>query len=298
MGKVKKGIILAGGAGSRLYPLTTFLTKQLQPVYDKPMIYYPLSTLIENGVSDICLISKADQLPLFQSILQDGSKFGIKIDYRDQPKPEGIAQAFLIAESFIKDENVALILGDNIFHSSSVFRPAFDHFSGGATIFAYHVHDPQRYGVVEFNQSGDAVSLEEKPVQPKSNYAIPGLYIYGHDVLRHTRELKPSARGELEITDLNLAYLREKALKVSRLPRGFAWLDAGTSSSLHEASSFVQTLEKRQGIKIGCPEEAAFRSGHIGRKRLAELVRAMPTCEYKDYLVKFEQEVETELFLP
>jgi len=298
MGKVKKGIILAGGEGSRLYPLTTFLTKQLQPVYDKPMIYYPLSTLIENGISDICLISKADQLPLFESILQDGSRIGIKIEYRKQPKPEGIAQAFLIAESFIQEESVALILGDNIFHSSTVFRDAFDHFSAGATIFAYQVHDPQRYGVVEFDPMGNPVSLEEKPARPKSNYAIPGLYIYDRDVVRHARDLKPSLRGELEITELNVAYLQGNALKVLRLPRGFAWLDAGTSSSLHEASSFVQTLEKRQGIKIGCPEEAALRSGLIGRKRLRELIQAMPACEYKDYLLKFEREIETELFIP
>ena len=298
MGTPKKGIILAGGAGSRLYPLTTFLTKQLQPVYDKPMIYYPLSTLIENGVSDICLISKADQLPLFDSILGDGKKFGVRIEYRDQPKPEGIAQAFLIAESFIGDEDVALILGDNIFHSSAVFAGAFRDFDAGACIFAYHVHDPQRYGVVTFDHSGMAVSLEEKPSKPKSSYAVPGLYLYDNRVVKMARVLKHSARGELEITDLNLAYLKKNALKVSRLPRGFAWLDAGTSSSLHEASSFVQTLEKRQGIKIGCPEEAAYRAGFIDRIRLCELILSMPSCEYKDYLVKFESEIDMGTIVP
>lgn len=294
MSKLKKGIVLAGGSGSRLYPLTTFLTKQLQPVYDKPMVYYPISTLIENGISEICLISKADQLPLFKSILGDGTKFGITIEYREQPKPEGIAQAFLLAETFIQDESVALILGDNIFHSSAVFREVFQSFEEGAAIFAYHVQNPQRYGVVEFDQAGNAVSLEEKPAKPKSNYAVPGLYLYDRQVVQLAKDLKPSARGELEITDLNLAYLRAKKLKVSRLPRGFAWLDAGTSSSLHEASSFVQTLEKRQGIKIGCPEEAAYRAGFIEKKKLCNLIHAMPDCEYKDYLLKLEQEIEAE----
>jgi len=298
VGNLKKGIILAGGAGSRLYPLTTFLTKQLQPVYDKPMIYYSLSTLIENGISDICLISKADQLPLFDSILGDGRKFGVRIEYRDQPKPGGIAQAFLIAESFIGQESVALILGDNIFHSSAVFAGAFRDFTAGACIFAYHVHDPQRYGVVTFDHDGRAISLEEKPAKPKSSYAVPGLYLYDREVVQRTRELRPSARGELEITDLNLAYLRQGTLKVSRLPRGFAWLDAGTSSSLHEASSFVQTLEKRQGIKIGCPEEAAYRAGFIDRKRLCDLILAMPSCEYKDYLVKIESEIDMGTVIP
>ena len=298
MAQLKKGIILAGGSGSRLYPLTTFLTKQLQPVYDKPMIYYPLSTLIENGISDICLISKADQLPLFDSILGDGSRFGVRIEYRDQPRPEGIAQAFLIAESFIGEESVALILGDNIFHSSAVFAGAFRDFDAGACIFAYHVHDPQRYGVVAFDHDGTAISLEEKPARPRSSYAVPGLYLYDRDVVKRTRELRASSRGELEITDLNLAYLRNNALKVSRLPRGFAWLDAGTSSSLHEASSFVQTLEKRQGIKIGCPEEAAYRAGFIDRRRLCDLILGMPACEYKDYLVKFEAEIDMGTVIP
>jgi glucose-1-phosphate thymidylyltransferase len=291
MAKIKKGIILAGGAGSRLYPLTAVVTKQLQPVYDKPMIYYPLSVLLEQGISEICLISKADQLPLFEQILGDGSKFGITIEYRGQPKPEGIAQAFLIAESFVAGQPVVLALGDNIFHSASAFASAFASFETGATIFAYRVINPGQYGVVEFDEDGNAVSLEEKPPQPKSNYVVPGLYLYDGSVVSLTRSLKPSRRGELEITDLNLLYLKQKNLKVSRLPRGFAWLDAGTSSSLHEASSFVQTLEKRQGIKIGCPEEAAYRAGLISEKRLGELVSAMPGCEYQDYLKKFLAEI-------
>jgi len=293
MAKIKKGIILAGGAGSRLYPLTAVVTKQLQPVYDKPMIYYPLSVLLEQGISEICLISKADQLPLFELVLGDGSKFGITIEYRAQPSPQGIAQAFLIAESFLAGEPVVLALGDNIFHGASAFASAFASFETGATIFAYHVINPGQYGVVEFDADGNAVSLEEKPAQPKSNYAVPGLYLYDGSVVDLTRSLKPSKRGELEITDLNLLYLKQKKLKVSRLPRGFAWLDAGTSSSLHEASSFVQTLEKRQGIKIGCPEEAAYRAGLISEKRLGELVAAMPVCEYRDYLQKFHADVRS-----
>lgn len=295
MAKIKKGIILAGGSGSRLYPLTAVVTKQLQPVYDKPMIYYPLSVLLEQGISEICLISKADQLPLFQLILGDGSKFGITLEYRPQPKPEGIAQAFLIAESFIAGDPVVLALGDNIFHGVSAFATAFSSFTEGATIFAYQVGNPTHYGVVEFDADGQAISLEEKPLQPKSNYAVPGLYLYDGNVVKMAKNLKPSRRGELEITELNLVYLQQKKLHVSRLPRGFAWLDAGTSSSLHEASSFVQTLEKRQGIKIGCPEESAYRAGLISEKRLEELVQAMPTCEYQDYLKKFLLEIRSGL---
>jgi glucose-1-phosphate thymidylyltransferase len=295
MAKIKKGIILAGGSGSRLYPLTAVITKQLQPVYDKPMIYYPLSVLLEQGISEICLISKADQLPLFELILGDGSKFGVTIEYRPQARPEGIAQAFLIAESFVGGEPVVLALGDNIFHSASAFAPAFASFEAGATIFAYHVYNPGQYGVVAFDGDGNAVSLEEKPAQPKSNYAVPGLYLYDGSVVSMVRSLKPSRRGELEITDLNLLYLQQKKLKVSRLPRGFAWLDAGTSSSLHEASSFVQTLEKRQGIKIGCPEEAAFRAGLISEIRLGQLVEAMPECEYRGYLKKFLADIHSSL---
>jgi len=279
-----KGIILAGGAGSRLYPLTLVASKQLQPVYDKPMVYYPLTTLIEGGIRELCLISTPHDLPRFRQLLGDGSRFGLRIDYREQAKPEGIAQAFLIAESFIGQDNVTLILGDNIFYGGDTFSRAFAEFREGATIFGYHVNDPERYGVVEFDANGQAVSIEEKPQQPKSNYAVPGLYLYDNTVVATTKALKPSARGELEITDLNMAYLRRSQLRVSRLSRGFAWLDAGTSSSLHEASAYVQTIEKRAGIKIGCPEEAAFRSGFLNLPQLEQLTNQTPRCEYRTYL--------------
>jgi len=279
-----KGIILAGGAGSRLFPLTLVASKQLQPVYDKPMVYYPLTTLIEGGVREFCLISTPHDLPRFRQLLGDGSAWGLSIDYREQPKPQGIAQAFLIAESFIGKEAVTLILGDNIFYGGDGFQRAFADFKGGATIFGYHVNDPERYGVVEFDTEGQALSIEEKPAQPKSNYAVPGLYIYDNSVVSITRNLKPSARGELEITDVNVEYLRRGQLRVHRLTRGFAWLDAGTSSSLHEASAYVQTIEKRQGVKIGCPEEAAFRQGFLSMPLLQTLTSKLPNCEYRSYL--------------
>ena len=279
-----KGIILAGGAGSRLYPLTLVASKQLQPVYDKPMVYYPLTTLIEGGIRELCLISTPHDLPRFQQLLGDGSQFGLNIEYREQARPAGIAQAFLIAESFIGQDAVTLILGDNIFYGGDPFHRAFAEFKTGATIFGYHVNDPERYGVVEFDADGKAVSIEEKPKSPKSNYAVPGFYIFDNEVVATTRAMKPSARGELEITDVNVAYLRRGALRVQRLSRGFAWLDAGTSSSLHDASAYVQTIEKRAGIKIGCPEEAAFRQGFISLVQLDELVGKMPHCEYRDYL--------------
>ncbi len=279
-----KGIILAGGAGSRLYPLTLVASKQLQPVYDKPMVYYPLTTLIEGGIRELCLISTPHDLPRFKQLIGDGGRFGVSIEYREQSKPEGIAQAFLIAESFVARDNVALILGDNIFYGSDVFYRQFAEFKSGATIFGYHVHDPERYGVVEFDAKGRAISIEEKPKQPKSDYAIPGLYIYDGEVTAIAKSLKPSSRGELEITDVNLAYLRRGQLHVHRLSRGFAWLDAGTSSSLHDASAYVQTIEKRAGIKIGCPEEAAFRGGFLKLALLEELTGKMPNCEYRAYL--------------
>lgn len=279
-----KGIILAGGAGSRLYPLTLVASKQLQPVYDKPMVYYPLTTLIEGGIRELCLISTPHDLPRFKQLLGDGSRFGVTIDYREQEKPAGIAQAFLIAESFIGQDAVTLILGDNIFYGGDTFQRAFSDFKSGATIFGYHVNDPERYGVVEFDATGKAVSIEEKPKSPKSNYAVPGLYIYDNEVVAITKNLKPSARGELEITAVNVEYLRRGTLRVQRLNRGFAWLDAGTSSSLHEASAYVQTIEKRAGIKIGCPEEAAFRSGIVSLAQLEAIVGAMPNCEYREYL--------------
>ena len=279
-----KGIILAGGAGSRLYPLTLVASKQLQPVFDKPMVYYPLTTLIEGGIRDICLISTPQDLPRFRQLLGDGSRFGLTIDYREQAKPEGIAQAFLIAESFIGQDAVALILGDNVFYGGDTFQRAFAEFKSGATIFGYHVNDPERYGVVEFDAQGKAVSIEEKPKSPKSNFAVPGLYIYDNEVIRITKALKPSARGELEITAVNVEYLRRGTLHVQRLARGFAWLDAGTSSSLHDASAYVQTIEKRAGIKIGCPEEAAFRQGFVSLSQLEDIVGKIPNCEYRAYL--------------
>jgi glucose-1-phosphate thymidylyltransferase len=279
-----KGIILAGGAGSRLYPLTLVASKQLQPVYDKPMVYYPLTTLIEGGIREFCLISTPHDLPRFRQLLGDGSAWGISIEYREQSKPEGIAQAFRIAESFIGSDPVTLILGDNIFYGGDTFQRAFSEFRTGATIFGYHVQDPERYGVVEFDAQGRALSIEEKPKQPRSNHAVPGLYLYDNSIVQIARDLKPSARGELEITDVNVEYLRRGHLRVVRLTRGFAWLDAGTSSSLHEASAYVQTIEKRQGIKVGCPEEAAFRRGFLSLDGLISLTERLPRCEYRSYL--------------
>ena len=279
-----KGIILAGGAGSRLFPLTLVASKQLQPVFDKPMVYYPLTTLIEGGIREFCLISTPHDLPRFSQLLGDGAAWGLKIEYREQPRPEGIAQAFLIAESFIGKDAVTLILGDNVFYGADSFHSAFAAFKTGAVIFGYHVNDPERYGVVEFDLHGQPISIEEKPKQPKSNYAIPGLYIYDNEVVSITRNLKPSARGELEITDVNAEYLRRGRLRVHRLSRGFAWLDAGTSTSLHEASAYVQTIEKRQGVKIGCPEEAAFRQGFLSLPQLQALSGRLPNCEYRAYL--------------
>jgi glucose-1-phosphate thymidylyltransferase len=286
-----KGIILAGGAGSRLFPLTLVASKQLQPVYDKPMVYYPLTTLIEVGVREFCLISTPQDLPRFRQLLGDGSAWGLAIDYREQARPEGIAQSFLIAESFIGSDAVTLILGDNVFYGGDSFHRAFADFKDGATIFGYHVNDPERYGVVEFDASGHAISIEEKPKTPRSNFAVPGLYIYDNTVVAITRNLKPSARGELEITDVNLEYLRRGRLRVHRLARGFAWLDAGTSSSLHEASAYVQTIEKRQGVKIGCPEEAAYRQGFLPLDKLQSLTLRMPHSEYRAYLESVIAEV-------
>jgi glucose-1-phosphate thymidylyltransferase len=285
-----KGIILAGGAGSRLYPLTQVASKQLQPVYDKPMVYYPLTTLIDGGIREFCLISTPQDLPRFEQLLGDGSQWGLCIEYRAQPKPEGIAQAFLIADSFIGTDSVTLILGDNVFYGGESFQRAFNEFTSGAVIFGYHVQDPERYGVVAFDSDGKAVSIEEKPGKPRSNYAVPGLYIFDNEVVAVTRALKPSARGELEITDVNMQYLRRGKLLVYRLSRGFAWLDAGTSSSLHEASAYVQTIEKRQGVKVGCPEEAAFAQGFLSLDQLQSLSEKMPACEYRTYLLEVVEE--------
>ena len=287
-----KGVILAGGAGSRLYPLTQVASKQLQPVYDKPMVYYPLTVLIASGIREFCLISTPQDLPRFQHLLGDGSQWGISIQYREQVRPEGIAQAFLIAASFIGQDPVTLILGDNIFFGGDAFPRAFAEFKSGATIFAYHVNDPERYGVVEFDAEGRAVSLEEKPARPRSNYAVPGVYLYDNDVVAIARSLQPSPRGELEITDVNKEFLRRGTLRVQRLSRGTAWLDAGTSSSLHEASAYVQTIEKRQGMKLGCPEEAALHRGFLALSDFEGLVTGLPLCEYRDYLADVAIEVK------
>lgn len=279
-----KAIILAGGTGSRLYPLTQVASKQLQAVFDKPMIYYPLTVLMASGVRQLCLISTPDDLPRYQRLLGDGRQWGVSIEYREQSKPEGIAQALLIAADFVGLDSVALMLGDNIFSGGDDFPRAISSFDGGAAIFAYHVKDPKRYGVVEFDGSGKAVSIEEKPCHPKSSYAVPGVYIYDNDVLDIARKIRPSVRGELEITDVNLEYLRRGKLQVRRLSRGFAWLDAGTSTALHEASAYIEAIERRQGVKIGCPEEAALVRGFLSIEDFEALIGKMPTCEYRDYL--------------
>lgn len=286
-----KAIVLAGGNGSRLYPLTQVSSKQLQAVFDKPMIYYPITVLIAAGIREICLISTPHDLPRFQQLLGDGSRWGIALEYREQASPAGIAQAFLIAEDFISSDHVVLMLGDNIFSGSDDLPRAICQFRGGATIFAYHVRDPQRYGVVEFDRDGQALSLEEKPTEPKSGFAVPGIYIYDHKVIEVARALKPSQRGELEITDVNLEYMRRNKLRVHRLSRGFAWLDAGTSTALQEASAYIEAIERRQGIKIGCPEEAALVRGFITMEQFEALLSRMPSCEYRNYLAGLAEEL-------
>lgn len=279
-----KGILLAGGKGSRLYPLTRVASKQLQAVYDKPMIYYPLTTLIAAGIKEICLIISSYDYNKFKNLLGDGSHLGINIQYVIQEKPKGIAHAILLAEKFLGDSNFALILGDNIFSGGNDIPKAINEFEKGALVFAYHVPDPERYAVVEFDSNLKILSLEEKPLIPKSNYAVPGFYLYDKEAIVFSKKLKPSARGELEITDLNSQYLKEEQLDVHRLSRGYAWLDSGTSISLHEASTYIASIEKRQGMKIGCPEEAAFIRGFISVKELKQLILKMPICDYKDYL--------------
>lgn len=280
----RKGIILAGGAGTRLYPLTRIVCKQLLPIYDKPMIYYPLSTLMLGGIREILIISTPKDLPQFEDLLGDGSQFGISIQYAEQPKPEGIAQAFLLAENFLNGSGATLILGDNIFYGQlNFFRQALKQ-PDGACIFGYHVRDPERFGVVEFDQNGQVLSIEEKPAHPKSSYAIPGLYIYDHQVVSLTKNLKPSHRGELEITDLNLAYLRQKKLHVQLLGRGIAWLDTGTPQSLLEAGNYIATIERQQNLKVACLEEIAFQMKFISRKQLEKLADEHPNSHHARYL--------------
>ena len=279
-----KGIILAGGAGSRLYPLTQVASKQLQPVYDKPMVYYPLTVLIASGVREFCLISTPHDLPRFKQLLGDGKAWGLSIEYREQPKPDGIAQAFLIAESFIGKDPVTLMLGDNLFFGGDAFPRAFGEFESGATVFAYHVNDPERYGVVEFGPDGRAISLEEKPKVPRSNYAVPGVYLYDNDVVEIARNTKPSPRGELEITDVNREYLRRGTLHVRVLGRGMAWLDTGTQQSLLDAGNYIAAIENRQGLKIACLEEIAFNQGFIDRAGLQRCIEDTPKSPYREYL--------------
>ncbi len=289
---IKKGIILAGGAGSRLYPLTLVASKQLQPVYDKPMIYYPLATLMTAGINDILIISTPHDTPRFEALLGDGSRWGIRIAYKVQPEPKGIAQAFLVGEEFIDNEPVCLILGDNIFYGKMDLDQAAAKFSSGALIFGYYVQDPERYGVVEFDSEGRAIGIEEKPSRPKTHFAVPGLYLYDSRVVEIAKSLTPSPRGELEITDVNLAYLRQGELRVEKLGRGIAWLDTGTHQSLLEASHFIGTLEARQGLKIACLEEIALRMGYIDCRQMAEVIAATPNSGYRDYLVRVYEEKE------
>jgi len=281
-----KGIILAGGAGTRLNPLTKAISKQLIPVYDKPMIYYPLSTLMLTGIKDILIISTPQDLPKFRELFGDGREMGLNISYKEQPKPEGIAQAFIIGEEFIGEDSVCLILGDNIFygHSLSTTLQKMAGQKEGSCIFGYWVADPQRYGVVEFNDNHEVISIEEKPKCPKSNYAVPGLYFYGNEIVDIAKNLKPSARGELEITDVNLAYLNKGSLKVELLGRGYAWLDTGTPDSLLDASNYIATMERRQGLKIGCIEEVAFRMGYIDKNQFEGIIERLPVNDYRKYL--------------
>jgi len=286
-----KGIILAGGSGTRLYPITKGVSKQLVPIYDKPMIYYPLSVLMLSGITEVLIISTPTDLPRFEELLGDGSDIGMKFSYKVQPSPDGLAQAFILGEEFIGDDDVCLVLGDNIFHghgltnllATSVKNATQDN---NATVFGYYVKDPERYGVAEFNDNGDVTSIEEKPEQPKSNYAVVGLYFYPNDVVQKAKLVKPSDRGELEITTLNQDYLNENRLKVELMGRGYAWLDTGTHESLLEASQFIQTIENRQSLKVACLEEIAFEMGYITKEKLIELAQPLKKNQYGQYLLR------------
>lgn len=292
-----KGIILAGGSGTRLYPATKSISKQIIPVYDKPMIYYPLSVLMLAGIREILIISTPDDLPLYKRLLGDGSDLGLSFRYEEQPSPDGLAQAFLIGEKFIDNSPVCLILGDNIFYgvNLSIAMKEASKLSNGALVFGYNVNDPERYGVVEFDKEGKVISIEEKPEAPKSNYAVTGLYFYGPDVVAKAKALKPSKRGELEITDLNRLYLNEGSLHVKLLGRGMAWLDTGTHDSLLQASNFIATIEKRQGLKIASLEEIAYKKGWIGKDQLLKLAAPLSKNEYGKYLLKIAEQDLTEI---
>jgi|UniRef100_A0A832DEP6 glucose-1-phosphate thymidylyltransferase len=290
MKKINKGIILAGGSGSRLYPITKVYSKQLALIYDKPLIYYPLSILMLGGIKDILIISNKETIPLYQQLFDNGNQVGLNISYKIQDAPNGIAEAFILGEEFIGTDNVTLILGDNIFYGDlSFFYDALKR-ENGATIFGYQVNDPQRYGIVEFDKEGKAISIEEKPLHPKSNYAVPGLYIYDNQVIEISKNLKPSARGELEITDVNKTYLERGQLYVEKIGRGIAWLDTGTPEALLQASNFFGVIEDRQGLKVACIEEIAFNKGFISKEQFEKLIHSIPKSLYRDYLEKILKE--------